>query len=97
MKNILHKLCRGTLPKWESNRSATEKEEALTKKIESERKYFSTIMSDENFERFKKLEHLHRDRHSIRYMDTYINAFKMGAMIICAVFMGEDEKYDEEF
>jgi len=99
MKNILYKLFHGQTPKWDSNNSAAAKAEAIKKRIASERHYFSTIMSDENFTRFKKLERLHRDRHSIQYMDTYINAFRLGAMIMCAVFMGEDEQheYDDEF
>ena len=90
MKNILHKLFHGQMPKWDSSRSSTAKMEAINQKIVSEREYFSTIMSAEDFDRFIKLERMHRERNSIKYMDTYINAFKTGAMIMCAVFTGEE-------
>ena len=90
MNNILYKLFHGQMPSWSSSNSATAKIEALTQKIASERKYFSTIMSAEDFDGFQKLERLHGKRNSIRYMDTYINAFRTGAMIMCAVFFGEE-------
>jgi len=97
MKNILHSLCHGRVPGWHKNSSGVAKTKTLTRKIENERLYFASIMSDEDFKRFKKLEHLHAERHSIKYMDTYINAFKMGAMFMFAVFVGEDEHDFEEF
>ena len=96
MKNILHKFFHGQV-NWSSQCSDTAKTKAITHKIESERLYFASIMSDENFKRFKKLEKLHRERNSVKYMETYINAFKTGAAIMCALFAGEDEHDDDEF
>jgi hypothetical protein len=94
MNNILHRLFHGKMPKWDN--SSTKKTEELTRQIAIERQYFSTIMSDENFKRFKKLERIHSKRNSIKYMNTYTNAFKTGAMLMCAVFMDEEtEIYDK--
>jgi len=92
MENILHSLCNGHLPGWHRHRSGIEKTKALTQKIEKEQQYFASILSDDDFKRFKKLDHLHGKRNAIKYMDTYINAFKMGAMLMCAVFMGEESE-----
>ena len=51
-----------------------------------------SIMSAEDFERFKALEALHYECHTRRYRNTYTNAFKLGVMLMCAVFMNDDEE-----
>lgn len=97
MKNILHSLCHGRVPGWHKSSSADAKSKILTQKIESERAYFASVLSAEDFKKFRKLEKLHKKYNSIKYIDTYINAFKMGAMLMCAVFGGENENDYEEF
>jgi hypothetical protein len=91
MKNILHELQRGHIPGWDSRMNTnTVAAKELNEKIKREREYLRFIMSPEDFRRLEKLESLHRERHSILYKNTYSNAFKLGVMLMCAVFMGED-------
>jgi len=58
----------------------------MREKIRSERRYFASILSAKDFERFEKLDALHGEGHAIRYENTYINAFKLGALLMCAIF-----------
>ena len=89
MTKILHELYHGRLPR--GDRSVNGPQLDVTReKILSERRYFASIMSGEDFERFKALEALHRECHDRRYRDTYTNAFKLGVMLMCAVFMNDD-------
>jgi len=90
MKKILHELYHGRIPGWDSVASTTKKDE-IRQKMLDERRYFASIMSPKDFERFKELEALHRECHAWRYRNTYTNAFKLGVMLMCAVFMNNDE------
>jgi len=60
MKKILHDLYHGRIPGWDSRISITETDEIREKTL-SERRYFASIMSAEDFERFKAWEALHRE------------------------------------
>ena len=53
----------------------------VRQKIRSERRYFSSIMSAEDFERFKALEILHGEGHKIRYTNMFIRAFNLGVTL----------------
>jgi len=90
MKKIIHDLYRGRLPGWDNSRSNTESDETR-EKIVSARRQLVSLMSDEALERFKALEALHNETHARRYRNTYMKAFKLGVMLMCAVFMNEDE------
>jgi len=90
MTKILHDLYHGRLPRGDRSVN-TPHIDATREKILSERRYFASIMSPKDFERFKALEALHREGHDQRYRDTYTNAFKLGVMLMCAVFMNEDD------
>ena len=50
-------------------------------KVRSERRYFASIMSAEDFERFKRLEALHAEGHKIRYNNMSIRAFNLGVTL----------------
>ena len=89
MKKILHDLYHGRIPGWDSAISTTKNDETREKML-SERQYFASIMSAEDFERFKALEALHRECHERRYRNTYTNAFRLGVMLMCAVFMNDE-------
>jgi len=90
MKKMLQDLYHGRFPR--GDRSVNNPHiDANREKILSERRYFESIMSAEDFERFKALEALHRECHDQRYRDTYTNAFRLGVMLMCAIFMDEDE------
>jgi len=53
----------------------------VREKIRSERRYFASVMSAEDFERFKSLESLHGEGHKIRYSNTFISAFNLGVTL----------------
>ena len=90
MKKILHDLYHGRIPGWDSSTSMNAETDATSEKIRSERRYFASIMSVKDFERFKSLEALHGEGHARRYRNTYENAFRLGVMLMCAVFMNDD-------
>ena len=96
MKNILHELFHGRVPGRDCNAPANPKVDELTQKIKSERQYFASIMSDANFKRFRKLERLHCKKNYLHYMDTFTNAFKLGAMLMCALFADEDDAQKQD-
>ena len=96
MKKILHDLYHGRIPGWDSVASTTKNDETRQKML-SERRYFASLLSPKDFERFKALEALHSECHARRYRNTYTNAFKLGVMLMCAVFMNDDEEiHDKE-
>ena len=90
MTKILHDLYHGRFPRGDRSGN-TPQIDATREKILNERRYFASVMSDENFERFKALEALHRECHDRRYRNAYTNAFKLGVMLMCALFMNDDE------
>ena len=90
MKNILHELYRGNIPGWDSQSNAHIDSDAFHEKLASERKYFASIMSKKDFERFTALEKFHKESHAVRYKKVYTHAFKLGVLLMCAVFMGEE-------
>jgi len=92
MKKILHDLYHGRMPGWDSTISTTETYEFREKTL-SERQYFASIMSAEDFERFKAWEAMHREGHTRRYKNTYMKAFKLGVVLMCAIFMNDEEAY----
>ena len=91
MKKILHDLYHGRIPGWDSRICMNSETDEIREKIRSERRYFASILSAEDFERFKDWEALHREGHARRYMNTYTEAFKLGVMLMCAVFMNDEE------
>ena len=92
MKKLLRELYHGRIPGWDSQIHSKPQPQLdeITKKIQRERKHFKNIMSERNFEKFKALEELHAQSHAIRYENAYTNAFRLGAMLMCAVFMNGD-------
>ena len=90
MKKILHDLYHGRIPGWDSSASNTETDETR-EKILSERRHLVSIMSAEAVEKFKLIESLHSNAHAQRYRNTYMKAFRLGVMLMCAVFMNDDE------
>jgi len=91
MKKLLQKLYHGRIPGWDSQAHTTETDENR-EKIQAERRYLMGIMSPKAHASFKKLEALHAQSHARRYENTYTNAFRLGVMLMCAVFMNGDEE-----
>jgi len=89
MNKVLQDLYHGRIPGWDSQVHTEE----CRKKIVDERKHLMSLMSPKAVESFKKLEALHYECHAKGYENNYANAFKMGVLLMCAVFSGDgDEK-----
>ena len=85
MKKLLHELYKGRIPGWDSQVHSTETDENRQKALD-ERKYLLSIMSPKAVESFRKLETLHYENHAQRYENVYTNAFRLGVLLMCAVF-----------
>ena len=97
MKNLLNELYHGRIPGWHSQFHTDGEAEAIREKIKSERQYFASILSGEDFKRFKALGVLHKECHSRRYKNMYSSAFRFGVLLMCAVFFGEEQENNEKF
>jgi len=97
MKNILHELYFGRVSRWERRVNRTNEELAVENKIQNEKKHFSQILSDEEYKRLNELEKLYGQFRDFDDMRTFHYAFRLGVMIMFAVFSGEDEEHDDEF
>jgi len=90
MNKMLQNLYHGRIPGWDSQVHFDETDE-YRKETQRERKYLLSIMSPKAVESFKKLEALHNESHTRRYENTYINAFRLGVLLMCAVFMNDEK------
>jgi len=95
MKKILRDLRNGCIPGWDSHLCLYSETPELNKEIMKKRQYFASNLSVEDFERFEALEALHKESHAVRYRKTYANAFKLGVMLMCAVFMDGDDGQED--
>jgi len=88
MKKILQELYHGKV--FGQERKTYETDEAK-EKIRSERRYFAFVLSEKDFARFEALEALHKEHNTRKREEIYANAFRLGVMLMCAVFMSDDE------
>jgi len=79
---------------WEQHVKRTSNEEAIHDKIQAERQYFSEMVPEEDIKRWDEFEDLYTRAHALEDMRTFIYAFRLGVMLICAVFMGGEELDD---
>jgi len=86
MKKILRELYHGKVFGQEKTYETDEAKE----KIRSERRYFASVLSEKNFARFEALEALHKEHNIRKREEIYANAFRLGVMLMCAVFMNEE-------
>ena len=91
MNKLLQELYHGRIPGWDSQVHTTPTDETR-ERILSERRYFTSKMSDKDLERYKKMEALYAECHARRYENVYINAFKLGVLLMCAVFTDGNDK-----
>ena len=94
MKNIMQDLYYGKVSCCERNCARTAEIAAIDRKIESERRYFVEKMSLDDCKRFQEWENLFLHSSDVYQMDAFSHGFKLGARIMCAVFMSEDETSD---
>ena len=96
MKDILYKLYFGRISRWECRANRSVEENNIENKINAEKKYFKEILSDEDFKRLNELESLQSDVRGFEDIRTFSYAFRLGAMLMCAVFFGDEtETYDK--
>jgi len=74
---------------WEFHAQSTAEQIAANDKIDAEMKFFSSTMSAEDYKRLESVESLHDDITEITNIGTFNYAFRLGALFMCAVFMGE--------
>ena len=90
-RNILHNLYRGQFSAWERRPVRTAENIAVNRKIEDEKRYFTQKMSLDDCQRFEALENLYSHSNEFEQEDSFSYGFKLGTMLMCAVFLGEGE------
>ena len=91
MTKILQDLYCGRISGWNRNIRMTPEKMAVNNKIQAEKQHLSTILSSDDFTHLDNLESLFCESHGLDDMDTYIHAFKLGALFMCAVFMDNED------
>ena len=90
MKNILYDLYYGRISGWERRPSRTAAYTAINRKIADEKQYLAEKLLADDCQRFQALEVLYTQAHEFEQLDAYRFGFRLGVMLMCAVFMGED-------
>ena len=91
MKKIFYDLYHGNFNAWERRPVRTAEIKAVDCKIESEKRYFVQKMSLDDCQRFEALENLYSQSSDFEQIDAFSYGFKLGTMLMCAVFMDESE------
>ena len=91
MKSILHDLYYGHFSAWERRPNRTAENITVNRKIEDEKRYFIQKMSLDDCQRFQALDGLYSQANEFEQIDAFSYGFKLGTMLMCAVFMDEDE------
>ena len=91
MNNILEAFYSGHVPEHEQLVDSTPKERAVSEKIYAEMEYFSGVMSasEDDCKRLDELNDMYGNLCNLECMRTFEYAFRLGAMIMSAVFMEE--------
>ena len=87
MNKMLQDLYHGRIPGWDSQVHSDSLTETIGKEIQNQRKYLKSIISPKAFEQFRVLEKLHKKKHNIFYENVRADAFRLGVLLMCAVFM----------
>ena len=91
MRRVFNDLYHGRFRAWERRPHRTEENKAVNRKIEDEKRYFIQKMSIDDCQRFQALEDLYTQASDFEQIDAFACGFKQGAIIMCAIFMNEDE------
>lgn len=70
---------------------STTETKALHKKIHNEERYFIHKMSLDDVQRFQQLQNLYMQSSSYEQEDAFAYGFKLATILMCEVFMSEDE------
>ena len=91
MRKILADLYHGRFKAWERRPTRTAENLAINQRIEDEKRYFVQKMSTDDCQRFESLENLYDQSSAFEQVDAFTYGFRLGTMLMCAVFMGENE------
>lgn len=91
MRSILHDFYNGRFTAWERRLIRTAENISINNKVEDEKRYFMHKMSLDDCQRFEALESLYSHSSDYEQEDAFAYGFKLGTMLMCAVFMGEGE------
>lgn len=89
-KSVLQDLYRGRINAWERQSIHTAENIAVNRRIEDEKRYFIQKMSLDDVQRFEALENLYFQSSDFEQEDSFTYGFKLGAMLMCAVFMDDN-------
>ena len=92
MSSILEDIYNGRVSRWEQRVNRTAEETAVENQIQAEKKYFEKTMTADDYKRLNELETLYGEFRSFDDMRTFKYAFRLGVMIMCAVFIGEEDE-----
>ena len=95
MINIMEALYNGRLIPWERRVWMTEERKEIEKNIEREKMYFSKKLSQDDYERFERLEKLYMNSHHSEDVDFYAYSFTLGALLMLEIFKRGDDIFDE--
>ena len=90
-RNVLHDLYYGRFSAWERRPTLTAEDIEVNRKIEDEKRYFVQKMSLDDCQRFEELEGLYLRSRDFEQADAFSYGFKLGTMLMCAVYLGEGE------
>jgi len=90
-QSILEALYNGTLVPGERPYNKNPKREALSEKIEDEKRYFMQKMSLDDCQRFQMLDGLHAEAAFEEEMQVYYYGFTLGALLMVEVMERRDE------
>jgi len=90
-RKIFESLYNGDFSAFERKMPQTQKNLDLYEKIEAEDKYFKQKMSDEDCQRFEKLQDLHIESSNYEQEDAFAYGFKLATMLMSAVFINDSE------
>ena len=82
MRNILYDL----YSKWEHHPTQNSEFDEINSKIIAEMEHFKSIMNPDDCLRLDELECLYTQAGEYEQADVFVEGFKLGVMIMCAVF-----------
>ncbi|MDL2258160.1 hypothetical protein LJC42_03245 [Eubacteriales bacterium OttesenSCG-928-K08] len=95
MKSILHELYGGEINPYENTSVSSNDYRRINRKIQAEKRYFAERMSEDDCKRFEALENLYSDSSEMETQKAFCEGFKLGALLLCAVFTEEPEPIRE--
>lgn len=93
---ILHGLFNGKIIPWERRNPSSKKQSALLQKIEREEQYFTSKLSQEDWERFQKLSQLQMELSHTEEENIFSYSFTLGMLLMLDVMQGAETLFLDE-